>query len=205
MKKEIIPVVIHVDEMEFSRSINHFKHFIIPALMKIKKEFDSLGLGNITNEYLKDILFGKYRIISQRLAEKIKEEVSSPDLRDAAVTSVVKRLEKLNNALLEFRRADSITGIPLCGDLCSVDDTTGEIILTDESIQALSEYFSTFAKTERGIKLYEAHQKAAKALSEFISSPEIAQSVFSLNELFVVEDNGTVVPAYFDYDVIVGK
>ena len=203
--KKITPVVIHVDELEFSRSVNLFKHFIIPTLMGIKKEFELLGLGKITNEYLKDILFGKYRVVSQRLADKIKEEVSSPDLRDAAVISVVKRLEKLNNALLEFRRADSVTGIPLCGDLCSVDDTTGEIVLTDGSIQALREYFSTFAKTERGIRLFEAHQNVAKALSEFISLPEIGRSGSSLNELFVVEGNGTVVPAYFDYDVIVGK
>jgi hypothetical protein len=205
MKKEITPVVIHVDELELGRSINLFKHQIIPTLIKIKKEFEVLGLGKINNEYLRDILFGKYRIISQRLAQKIKDEVSSPDLRDAAVTSVVKRLEKLNNALLEFRRADSVTGIPSCGDLCSVDDATGEIVLAEESIQMLREHFSTFAKTERGIKLYEAHQNAAKALSEFISLPEIAQSGSSLNELFVVEDDGPVVPAYFDYDIFVGR
>lgn len=51
------PILIHVDEFEVRKSLGKLQDIILPAVRKVKQEFERLRLGLISGTYLKDLLF----------------------------------------------------------------------------------------------------------------------------------------------------
>ena len=47
------PILIHVDEFEVRKSLGKLQDIILPAVRKVKQEFERLRLGPISGVYLK--------------------------------------------------------------------------------------------------------------------------------------------------------
>ncbi|HRX12792.1 MAG TPA: hypothetical protein P5210_14120 [Draconibacterium sp.] len=180
------PVFIKLDHMEFERHTHLINLRLIPVLNQIKAEFLKLDLGPLTNEYLEDILFEQLQLIRSRLADKEKYENRT----------ILSRIDKL---LKEFSEPGNME-IPCVIGYPSVNDS-GEIVFTDEAIQELKDFHSTYVCTEGGIELLELHRKAAEALNEFYQKayPNIESN--ELGELFDLDPSGTIIPVFREYDL----
>lgn len=184
-EKKFNPVLIKFDQMEFERHLQLINTRLIPKLNEIKTEFLKLGLGQLTNEYLEDILFGRMQLIFIKLNGKSHENRYSL----FRISNLLNELEEPGNMEISI-----VIGFP------SVDDS-GNIVFTDEAIQELREFHSTFVCTEKGIELLELHRKAAEALNEFYQKaiPNIQSNEFS--RLFDLDTAGNVIPIFREYDL----
>jgi len=198
-KKEITPVLIYVDEIEFNRHLHMIRNRLIPVLNKVKSEFLKLGLGQLTNEYLEDILFGDFKLIKEKLTAQINSETPSRFLTGEAVSTANKLMERLSTALEEITSPGIWNAeFPVLKEFPSVDDA-GNIVLTDGAIEDLRELHSTYCITERGLEMMEAHKRAASALNDLYQMGKA--NIDNLGELFYVTGDGIVVPSIIEYDL----
>ncbi len=177
---EIENILIYVDEAEFDRHLHLIRGSLIPVLNRIKEQFEMLNLGNITNEYLNDILFNECRLI--------KKQVTANKLNGLLLAC--EELEHPGN--FEFE---------LIKDFPSVDDE-GNIILSPEAIEGIREMNSIYAMTNEGQELMKAHREAAEALNTFfrLVKQNINPTPESISELFSVDRRGNIEPVPREYD-----
>lgn len=185
-EKEFKPVLIRFDRMEFERHIHLINFRLIPKLNEIKSEFLKLDIGQLTNEYLNDILFDEMQLIRSQLTDRKRYENKN----------VLSRIEKLLNEFTEPGNMEIsiVIGYP------SIDDS-GNIVFNDEAIQELREFHSEYVITEKGIELLELHSKAATALNEFYQKAIPNVSPDEIGPLFNLDISGKVKPALRDYDI----
>lgn len=183
--KEFKPVLLWVDEVEFERHLHLIKFRLIPVLNQIKTEFLKLGLGQLTDQYLDDILFNRMQEIRNRLTGSQQNEIKNG----------LSRIEKL---LLEFSEPGNME-IPLVIGYPSVSES-GEIVFTDEAIAELKEFHSTYVVTSKGIELLELHRKAAEAVNQFYQKAKPNIHFNEIEGIFDQEKDGDIVPVYLNYD-----
>ena len=87
-------------------------------------------------------------------------------------------------------------------DFPSIDES-GEIILSDESVEAIREFNSIYAITAKGVELFEAHKRAAEALNEFyqLAKENIDPTPETLAELFLFDKEGNIITSPQEYDL----
>ncbi|MBN2175305.1 MAG: hypothetical protein JW731_14315 [Bacteroidales bacterium] len=175
------PVFVHLDKGEFNRQLNLIEKVLIPILNQIRIEFLKLNIGPFTKQYFDDILFNDCMLI--------RSQVKPNKLIGLLIAC--KELQHPGRFELEILK-----------DFPSIDET-GEIVLTDESIEALREFNSIYAITPRGVELFRAHKAAAEALNEFYQLAEgnIDPTPESLTELFLFDLKGKIIPAPREYDL----
>lgn len=185
-EKQFKPALIKFDRMEFERHIHLINLRLIPKLNEIKAEFLKLNIGQLTNEFLNDIVFEEMKLTRSRLTDKQRYENRNV-------------LSRINKLLTEFTEPGNME-ISIIIGYPSVDDS-GNIVFTDEAIQELKEFHSTFVCTAKGIELMELHRKAAEALNEFYlkAKPNIGSNEFSA--LFDLDTAGNVIPVFREYDL----
>ena len=59
-------ILIHVDEFEVRKSLGKLQDIILPAVRKVKQEFERLRLGPNSGAYLKDLLFDNMLLSEKR-------------------------------------------------------------------------------------------------------------------------------------------
>lgn len=175
------PVFVHMNKGEIERQLQLIQNVFIPILNRIKKEFLKLEIGPFNDQFLEDILFNDFRLI--------KSQVSA------------KKLSGLLIACKELNHPERFE-LEILKDFPSIDEA-GEIVLTDEAVQALREFNSIYAITQRGVELFRAHKAAAEALNEFyqLAKENIDPTPESLAELFLFDPEGKVIPAPKEYDL----
>lgn len=200
MKKEITPVLLWVDQIEFDRHLHLIQKRLIPILNKIKIEFLKLGIGPMDNAFLQDILFGNFKLIKEKLTEQIKNEVPSRFVKGEAINAANKLLSRLYNASEELKLTSNVE-FSIIMDYPSVDDA-GNIVLTDEAIQSLKDLNSKFCMTPRGQELLEAHRECVKALNRFyqMAKANMSDNPNELGELFDFDEEGNIIASAQDYD-----
>ena len=200
MKKEITPVLLWVDQIEFDRQLHLIQNRLIPILNKIKVEFLKLGIGQMDNAFLQDILFDNFKLIKEKLAEQIKDEAPSRFLKGEAVNTANKLLARLYSAYEELKLTSNME-FTIIMDFPSVDDA-GNIVLTDEAIQSLRDLNSKFCMTERGQELLAAHRECVKALNRFyqMAKANMSDNPSELGELFDFDEEGNIIASPQDYD-----
>jgi len=114
------PKLVFINETEAIRHVTLIKSVLIPILEKIKEEFLKLGIGPFTNEFLNDILFDNYRLIKSQV----------PANKLAGLIIACRELQHPGRLELEILK-----------DFPSIDES-GEIVLSDESVEAIREFNS---------------------------------------------------------------
>lgn len=174
------PVFVHLDKGEFERQLHLIKKVLIPILAGIKKEFLNLDIGPFNSQYLDDVLFNDCRLIKSQV----------PANKLSGLLIACKELQHRERFELEILK-----------DFPSIDEA-GEIVLTDEAIEALKEFNSIFAITAKGVEIFEAHKAAAEALDKFYQlAKNIEPTTESLAELFLFSNKGKIIPTPREYDL----
>ncbi len=200
MKKQITPVLLWVDQIEFDKHLHLIQKRLIPILNKIKVEFLKLEIGQMDNAFLYDILFDNFKLIKEKLTEQIKNETPSRFLKGEAINTANKMLVRLWNACEELKLTSNME-FTIIMDYPSVDES-GNIVLTDEAIQSLKDLNSKFCMTEKGQELLEAHRECVKALNRFyqMAKANMSDNPSELGELFAFDEEGNVIASAQDYD-----
>jgi len=171
---------------------------LIPIVNKIKVEFNKIGLGPLDNPFLNDILFGSFSLIKEKLSEQINLEAPSRFLKGDAVATANRMLSKLNDACEELTNNYELASFK---NYLSID-AAGNVAISNEAIQELKEYHSTYCTTENGQALMNALKVAAEALNKFyqLAKGDISQDTANFVELFDFDASGNVIPNILSYD-----
>lgn len=195
------PILIHVDEFEVRKSLGKLQDIILPAVRKVKQEFERLRLGLISGTYLKDLLFDNMLAIRKEIMAQIEKETSSMYLRDEARRKAEEMLGQVSAALAELdKKLDSYVIYDLLKYI-SVDEK-GNIVVTEKAIQALREANSIYVTTPKAKEMYEAHKAATRALNRFYQmiKGEITSNIVDVAGFFTIDEDDTVKPTVRDYE-----
>ncbi|WP_319589652.1 hypothetical protein [uncultured Draconibacterium sp.] len=197
------PILVYTNEVEVNRDLRHIQDMLIPALQQLKHEFEKLKLGLLTNEYLKDMLFDDFKLISIELKRRLSEENSSSVLKEKAYELVKQKLSNVYTKYKELKNNGVGNSIPLSHyfDYISVDEK-GEIILTEEAINDIRDRNSVFASSPRAIELKKAHDEAAKALNVFYQMAKGNIGIIDLSNMFRLDKSDNLVATdQHDYEM----
>lgn len=195
------PILIHVDEFEVRKSLGKLQDIILPAVRKVKQEFERLRLGLISGTYLKDLLFDNMLAIRKEIMAQIEKETPSMYLRDEARRKAEEMLGQVSAALAELdKKLDSYVIYDLLKYI-SVDEK-GNIVVTEKAIQALREANSIYVTTPKAKEMYEAHKAATRALNRFYQmiKGEITSNIVDVAGFFTIDEDDTVKPTVRDYE-----
>jgi len=189
------PILIFEDKIQINRDLHDLDKRILPYCPAIQKAFERLGIGEISDNYLHDILNKSCSEIERELINKTKDEVqhqfTQPDAVNRAIVAVQK-LRKAANILMEkcqYGGAQSLL------HYLSISEN-GNIVFSAQSKKELKESYSQYVSTENGIKKRLLHEKAVKALQEFknaINSNDVL-------EFFDFDENDDVMPVPVTYE-----
>lgn len=199
-KDNITPVLIREDQLEYNTDLHRLNHWIKPHFSKIEKAFAYLDIGPLSDEYLKDILFGSLSKTKEALRTQIQEEVTSRFLQGEAnrkVQSLIGKLSETYEALDDTLQR--IVGLSHLLRYLSVDER-GKITISEKSKAELLETHRTYVSTPDGITRYKLHLKAVKAMNEFKNAMGSYLGNADIFNCFDIgeDDNVKVVP--FDYE-----
>lgn len=194
-------ILIHVDEFEVRKNLGKLQDIILPAVRKVKQEFERLRLGPISGAYLKDLLFDNMLAIRKEIMAQIEKETPSMYLRDEARRKAEEMLGQVSAALAELdKKLDSYVIYDLLKYI-SVDEK-GNIVVTEKAIQALREANSIYVTTPKAKEMYEAHKAATRALNRFYQmiKDEITSNIVDVAGFFTIDEDDTVKPTVRDYE-----
>lgn len=195
------PILIYVDEFEVRRSLSKLQEIILPAVRKVKQEFERLRLGPISGAYLKDILFDNMSTIRKEIMSQIEKEIPSMYLRDEARRKAKEMLDRVSTALADLdRKLDSYAIYDLL-EYISVNDNRN-IVITDEAMQALREANSIYVTTPKAKELYETHMTAVLVLDQFYQmvKGEITSNIVDVASFFTIDEDDHVIQTVRDYE-----
>lgn len=201
LKDQQEPILIHVDEFEVRKSLGKLQDIILPAVRKVKQEFERLRLGPISGVYLKDLLFDNILAIRKEIMAQIEKETPSMYLRDEARRKAEEMLGQVSAALAELdKKLDNYVIYDLLKYI-SVDEK-GNIVVTEKAIQALREANSIYVTTPKAKEMYEAHKAATRALNRFYQmiKGEITSNIVDVAGFFTIDEDDTVKPTVRDYE-----
>ena len=192
------PLLVFVDEVEIGRTTNRIKKQLIPALHKVKGEFDRLNIGKLTDDYLIDMVSGEMNKVRLSVLSSLQE--GRPAIMDYnAGDEAARIMSRLADAI------DWLKDIVFCNSYleCYIDyvtvDQSGDIVMADDAITAIRKANSTFAVSPKAKELFAAHKAAADSLNRFMNM--MKGSIADLDGLFETSADGTISPAYVDYDM----
>lgn len=199
-KDNITPVLIREDQLEYNTDLHRLNHWVKPHFPKIEKAFACLDIGSLTDEYLKDILFGSLSKTKESLRTQIQKEVTSRFLQGEANRRMQSLLSKLSEACEALDDTlQCVVGLsPLLRYLSA--NERGKITISEESKAELLETHRTYLNTLDGITRYKLHLKAVKAMNEFKNAMGSYLGNADIFNCFDIgeDDNVKVVP--FDYE-----
>lgn len=195
------PILIHVDKYEVEKSLHKLNTIILPALEKVKQEFERLQIGPLTGAYLKDLLFDNMTATRKQIRAEIGKEMPSRFLRDEAERKAKEMLNRVASALAALNSKLDLYAIYDLLEYPSVDEN-GNIVLTEEAIQTLNDANSIYATTSKAKELYEVHKAAAEVLDRFYQmvKAEVTSNTADLARFFIIDEDDRLKPEVIDYE-----
>ena len=191
----IKPILIFEDKIQINRDLHDLDKRILPYCPAIQKAFERLGIGEISDNYLHDILNKSCREIERELINKTKEEVQHQFTQPDAVNRAIVAVQKLRKAADILMEKCQYGGAQSLLHYLSISEN-GNIVFSAQSKEELKESYSQYVSTENGIKKRLLHEKAVKALQEFknaINSNDVL-------EFFDFDENDDVMPVPVTYE-----
>ena len=191
----IKPILIFEDKIQINRDLHDLDKRILPYCPAIQKAFERLGIGEISDNYLHDILNNSCREIERELINKTKEEVQHQFTQPDAVNRAIVAVQKLRKAADILMEKCQYGGAQSLLHYLSISEN-GNIVFSAQSKEELKESYSQYVSTENGIKKRLLHEKAVKALQEFknaINSNDVL-------EFFDFDENDDVMPVPVTYE-----
>jgi len=191
----IKPILIFEDKIQINRDLHDLDKRILPYCPAIQKAFERLGIGEISDNYLHDILNKSCSEIERELINKTKEEVQHQFTQPDAVNRAIVAVQKLRKAADILMEKCQYGGAQSLLHYLSISEN-GNIVFSAQSKEELKESYSQYVSTENGIKKRLLHEKAVKALQEFknaINSNDVL-------EFFDFDENDNVMPVPVTYE-----
>mgnify|MGYP000009110920 FL=1 len=190
-------VLISEDTVEINAKLGEIERSVVPQLEIVKKAFEKLSIGTLTNSRLKSLLFDDWRILRSELAKEMTELNDNVMLDQVVQKQIKSSLGILGNKLQEF----SESGSAYLKYYISIDET-GKFFVPDESMEELKDMSRVYVTSAKGLELYDAHKAAAKALNDFytLAKEDMTANISCLINLFDIGEAGTVIPAEQDYE-----
>ncbi len=173
----------------------------LPQIEKISLAFQDMGIGNITDEYLADILLNNgsetkeaaFVVLSKQ--PKAYSRVQENSLTRIFTETIEETMSEIQGILNGNGFISESTGFQ--GDLSTVADKivkyitigeSGKPELTDQSIEQIREDSRLYIRTDKGKTLYEKHCKAIEALNDLsgivCSLPKLSTNTFGILNIF---------------------
>lgn len=199
-KGEIKPLLIDFDEVEFRRDLHKLEERIIKAHgKKIEKAFEATGQGKLTNEYLQGILKGDLTEIRKDVVNMISKVLDPEYLSNEIANNVNSKLKSLEHATMDLHAAIDLSGLHSLKEYISVTGT-GKLTVSKADEKRLKEYHCKYLTTKEGIRLYELHKEACKAMNVFVTEMGDRLGLDDPLIAFGYDDNGNVIPKIYDYE-----
>lgn len=196
-KESTEPVLVYENGLEYNVDIHKIDIWLRPYFPKIEKAFAGLGIGPLTDEYLADILYNDLAKIKRTLANEAREETPSRFLASEVARKAHSLVSVLQDVCGQLDETVVHVGLQSLLEYLSIDGN-GCIVVTDDAKAELLETYRKYATTPKGIKGYQLHQAAAKAINEFKENVDIGFE--DVLELFRLEDDGTIIAVPMDYE-----
>lgn len=197
-KKETInPVLVYENSLEYRSDLHKIDYWLRPYFPKIEKAFAGLGIGPLTDDYLRDILYNGLAKIKQTLAAEAREETPSRFLASEVTRKAHSLVAGLQDVCDKLDETVQRVGMYMLLEYLSVDDNA-HIVVTDDAKAELLETHRRYVTTPKGIKRHQLHLAAVKALNEFKNSVDTGND--DLLDLFGFGDDGEVIAVPMDYE-----
>jgi hypothetical protein len=200
MEKKIL---VSENKHEIAHSLRIVEESIIPGLNKVKDVFEK-HVGPFTEDMRIDLFEGGRKKVDEILQSKIKDlsEDASTMLGFYARQSRDRILREIRDSIVGFNKlCDSLSYHNLL-EFVIFDDEVGNFIVTQDKLEELKDLNRTYVSTDEGIKLYNAHMKAAEALKEFFVLSK--RDTSEITQLFSLDNDNHIIPAELDYDFLMG-
>lgn len=193
-------VLIETDELEYKRDLHLLEYWVIGKHGKqIEKSFERAGLGALNDEYLRAILSGDLSPIRSAIRYEV-EKVLTPGYFDVEIArNVAGKVKNLEDAAADLRDTVDGRGIHNLLEYLSVSER-GYIFISDESKKALLEAHRRYLHTEKGIKRFNLHLKAVRALNAFKKEMGDELGCWDVLQAFDLDDNDEAIPVIFEYE-----
>jgi len=198
-------------------------HKALPQIEKVSTEFQELGIGNLTIDFLSDILINSGQETREKAITMLSKGLEGKSRLQA---NSLKRIfeETIEDVLTEIAELASGKGYAaktagFQGELIPVADKiikyvsldeNGKPQLTDSGIQQIGEDNRLYIRTASGKSLYEKHCKAIEALNDLAgtvgSLPGVAISTIGILNIFTPGSTDQLfIKPEIDYDSIMNK
>lgn len=127
-------VLISEDTVEINAKLREIERSVVPQLEIVKKAFEKLSIGTLTNSRLKSLLFDDWRILRSELAKEMTELNDNVMLDQVVQKQIKSSLGILGNKLQEF----SESGSAYLKYYISIDEA-GKFFVPDESMKELKD------------------------------------------------------------------
>lgn len=199
-KGEIKPLLIDFDEVEFRRDLHKLEERIIKTHgKKIKIAFEATCLGKLTNDYLQEILKGDLTVIRKDIVNMISKVLDPEYLSNEIASNVNSKMNSLEHETKNLHAAIDLSGLYNLKEYISVNGA-GELTVSNKDKKRLKDSHSTYITTEEGIRLYELHKEACKAINAFVDAMGDRLGLDDPLIAFGYDDNGNVIPKIYDYE-----
>jgi len=191
----IKPILIFEDKIQINRDLHDLDKRILPYCPAIQKAFERLGIGEISDNYLHDILNKSCSEIERELINKTKEEVQHQFTQPDAVNRAIVAVNKLRKAADILREKCQHGGAQSLLHYLSISENKN-IVFSAQAKEELKESYRQYVSTETGIKKRKLHEEAVKALQKFkneINSNDVL-------EFFDFDENDDVMPVPVTYE-----
>ena len=191
----IKPILIFEDKIQINRDLHDLDKRILPYCPAIQKAFERLGIGEISDNYLHDILNKSCSEIERELINKTKDEVQHQFTQPDAVNRAIVAVNKLRKAADILREKCQHGGAQSLLHYLSISENKN-IVFSAQAKEELKESYRQYVSTETGIKKRKLHEEAVKALQKFkneINSNDVL-------EFFDFDENDDVMPVPVTYE-----
>jgi len=175
--KELKPMIVYEDKINIKKELKCLDTIVLPYCTKIQREFEKLGIGEISDNYLTDIFYNS--------CSGIEAEVNKDSIP-------IKRLRNTVDLLLD---KCNITGVQHLLRYLSISQN-GNIVFSEISKEELKDCYRQYVRTETGITRRQLHEKAVKALNEFKKAMDNTDVI----ELFDIDEQDNIMPVPVRYE-----
>lgn len=191
------PIMIFEDEMDIMRDLKRLDTQILPFSSSVQHAFENLKIGDLSNEYLNDILFNSSKKITIEFITKVRSAIESEYLVDEAVSKASAAVEKLKNATNTLlNKCEAFSCMELLHYL-SISENSN-IIFSAESKEELKESHRQYVSSKEGIAKRLLHEKAVKALTDFKTA--MGDSNLDVLEMFDYSGDDNIFPVPMLYE-----
>lgn len=193
-------VLIEEDKLEYRNDLHKLEYWIIGQHgKKIEKAFERTGLGVLNDDHLSAILAGDLYTIRAAIRSEV-EKILTPEYFGAEIArNVAGKTKQLEDATADLHDTVNRVAIHDLLEYLSVNEK-GHIVVSDESKDALLEAHRQYLYTEEGIKRYDLHRKAVKAINAFKNAMGDELGSDDVLQAFDLDDDDNVIPVIYHYE-----